>query len=237
MTKTNRNIDVWVSYDGKELKRQVIMHKGENDGIERAQADYPHAVYRDRLSVEWIASQIAQEFHNEVTSLYKRYDGSWSFANPHDPERVTTWVENTSEVKRLYSTAFIAGYEEEVAKRDEAARPKVQPQPAATPATPTGATVRVKNVDRDNPNQYVYYLELVDPTYIDGVFEIKDPLVVYFEGAAAPETPTPTQLSSYGASSTTPGRTTAGSSYAAYEATSKPPQRPRKPHGSYWKKQ
>ena len=86
----------------------------------------------------------------------------------------------------MYVSSFVGRYLEVLAQKDEAARPKVQPQPQLTPqpaATPSntaiykGATLTLKDVVH-NADECVYYVEVEDPGYLDGVLttEIVSPL-------------------------------------------------------------
>jgi hypothetical protein len=71
---------------------------------------------------------------------------------------------------RLYSFSR----KEALAAKDEEAKPKVQTQSTTTAATPSntatlqGAALTLKRIVR-NADEYVYYIELEDPGYIDGV--------------------------------------------------------------------
>jgi Double zinc ribbon len=79
-------------------------------------------------------------------------------------------------------------------------QPKVQPQPTTTPATPSnmatlqGATITLKDV-KHNADECVYFLEVVDPDYIDGAYEEK--WVLRLEDSTMPDTSTAAS-SSYG---------------------------------------
>jgi hypothetical protein len=245
-SRAKSDYPTFVSRDRRQIEQQAMEAFQAKIASKRWFNEKELRELQQRSDRDWKQYYNASMLHAAGDSWQKYKAGKIGMAkNPLD-----RWDSQVTEARQQFVTAYVTAYfgyiEQEDARRRPAPpsqpvpqpKPQPTPQPSATPqpaTSTTGATIRVKNVDRDNPNQYVYYLELVDPGFIDGAFEIKDPLVVYFEGAAVPETPTSTTSSSYGASSTTPARGYASSS-AAYEARSVTPQKPRKPLGSYWKK-
>lgn len=198
----------------KTIDRKAVMEEGKKRGSKRATDDYPYAVYRDRSSVERSADQAFEEWFREVTT------------GTNGPFFLNYWnsiPSNHPEGERLFIAAWVAGYEETVAKKDEATRPKVQPQlQPAQPATSTGTRVTVTKIDR-SPDEYVYHLELTDPEYFDGIE--KTEWVVYFEGASVPATEATRATTAYGMAS---------SSVVYGSAT--PQKTARKPKGSYLRK-
>ncbi len=221
-----------------------------NDALHEAEdqvrTQYPYAVHRDRQDITRFAEQIYQTWQSSLRPEGK----SWSrgvgksYESGYDTRERDRWDKQQPEQKRLYVSTFVGKYLEELAKKDEAARPKVQPQPqlvplpAAPPPTPSnvamlqGAKITLKSVEH-YADECVYLLKVDDPNYIDGGYEQE--WVVPLGEATILDTTTPSASSSFGAGSSTPARGYASSS-AAYEATSKTPQKPRKPLGGYFRK-
>lgn len=230
--KTTGTIDDYVTYLGEDLERRKIMGKGKAEGKERARDEYPYAVERNTASLQRIAEQIAQEWYDKVASYNKDYKGNWHTVNPHDRERITQWVNKAQEIIRVFTTAWVAGYEEEVATRDEAAKPKVKPQP--TPETnPTEAIVTVTR-EQHTADTHSYWLRLADPRYFDEAYDAPEPLTFDFSEIPASGSTTASMASSYDASSAMTGRAIANSILGAYDKTSNSPQK-KKPR-IYWGK-
>jgi hypothetical protein len=153
-----------------ELERQKLMDRAKEDGKERATNDYPYAVYRDKAKVEQVAAQAFQEWFINASDSSSAHNKQFY---------LNKWRPFAIEGERLYRAAWIAGYEETVAKKDEAARPKPtpQPQPTAQPATSisatdtitlNGVTFRVRNIKRGT-DEVVYQLEINHPGVTNGV--------------------------------------------------------------------
>src|SRR6266704_3108188 len=135
-------VDFFEERNHDQLDRKSIFTIAQWDAQERAADDYPYAVYRDKASVERLAAEYLATYSD--TAIYDKI--GWR----------ESWKANASEIKRLYTPAFVDAYQKNVASRDEAARLKAQPQPqpTTTPATRTvqGATATLKSVDH-NPDE------------------------------------------------------------------------------------
>ena len=205
------------------LSQKMTFLNAEVNAERRAEGDYPYAVYRDVASIERLAAEYLDSYWELVTT--EEY--TWLREK---------WQSNASEIKRLFIPAFVAAYQKTVAKKDKETGRTVEtlPTPATLSniATLKGATLTLKDVDH-NADECVYYLEVVDPNYIDGAYEEK--WVLRLEGSTMPDTTTSTTASSFGVSSSTPPRISASGS-AAYGTTNRTPQKPRKVIGSSFRK-
>ncbi len=141
------------------------------DGEKQATRDYPYAVSRDTASISKQAMDFLDTYREMAMTGFT--DINAIFRNQY-AER---WKSNATEIQRLYAPAFMSAYQQtvnELDKKEEAKKPRPQPQPTTTPATPSntamlqGAALILKRIER-NADEYVYYIELEDPGYIDGV--------------------------------------------------------------------
>jgi len=205
--------DYWC---GEPRYRENIMFDAKREAEDQVKTDYPYSVYRDRQEITQKAEQIFQQWQQSIEPPSHQRERRYSSG-----ERVIDrWNKEQGERKRLYVSTFVGKYLEELAKKDEAARPKVQPQPAATPATPSntailkGATLTLKDVVH-NADECIYYVEIEDPGYLDGVL----PAEIYSPLEEAP----PAQASSgYGIASSSYGFASSGSSVSpSYQSPKK----------------
>jgi hypothetical protein len=186
-----------------EEDRKNVTLRGEKKGKELAADHHPYLIVRNVTEVMAKARSMGSEDAEGEN-------------HTNDKKKYTD----------LFTNGFIKGYLEKVAELDKKAGIIIP-----TALNPTGATITVTSVDRSNPNENVYYVELFDPEYIDGVFQ-PEPLTVVFE----PEAPTASSSSSFSgqvSSSSDTIRASAGSD----ATSSRTPQRGRKPIKSQWGKQ
>ncbi len=180
------------------FERRKWLELGKRHGREIAETDYPYAVHRERSGVEELADRQFLTWWGELTrcepsvpSVYrdrvKAAIDHFLFTSDHgDGRKSGKW----SEAQRLYDEAFIGTYLEVVAKKDEAARPKVQPQPAAQPATSTtGATITITKAEHTG-DIHRYWLKLEDPSHLDESYEFPDIPVLRIDFSEAPATDT-----------------------------------------------
>ncbi len=182
-----------------------------NDALHEAEdqirTQYPYAVYRDRQDITRFAEQIYQTWQSRLRPEGK----SWSrgvgksYESGYDTCDRDRWDKQQPEQKRLYVSTFVGKYLEELAKKDEAARPKVQPapkpqpQPTPQPATsPTGATITVMREDH-TADTHSYWLRLADPRYLDEAYDAPEPLTFDFSEAPVSDSTMGIASSSYGA--------------------------------------
>ena len=217
-------------------QQDYIAMDGKSEGEKLAEAQYPYLVERENTAILAKARGIIKKKMDEARGKpYAHNIYSLSDIHPSVQEQYRELYEN------LYSNAYAKGYYDKLAKLDKEAG--ITPtMPTAT--SPTGATITVTSVDRSNPNAYVYNVQLIDPGYIDGVFQ-PEPLTVVFEPEAPTASDTTTSTSS-SASRVRIGGFSIGQASSFSDTTrasagsdaipSRTPQGGRKPTRSHWGK-
>ncbi len=208
--------DPYLEYVDSKFSTAKVVERIDGAGKNICAAIFPHIPF-------------VTDYHRSLSQVVTRVDcrvSYWSASDREKPTYTETIILSRGQVHDLDWRGVLP-------QREPQQQPMPQPQLTPQPTTsPTGATVTVKRVDRSRPNEYVYYLELVDPGHIEGSYE-PQPLTIYFEGATEPES-TASTSTAYGSSGTT-ARAEAGYIIPP-PSTSGISQRPRKPKGSYWGK-
>lgn len=204
-------------------QERFIANNGERDGEALVRSQYPYLVERDIAAVTAKARGIIKKKMDEAR-------GQAYVNNIFSLSQIHTSVQEKykEQYEAIYINTYAKAYFDTLAKLDKEAG--ITPTMPTAPS-PTGATITVTGVDRSSPNAYVYYVELVDPGYIDGVFQ-PEPLTVVFE----PEAPTASSSSSFSVQASSFSDTTRAST-SSNAIPSRNPQIGKKPTGSHWGKQ
>lgn len=212
---------VHISYSGSpftdymptsEENRKNVISDATKEAQSVVEVDYPYAVFRNQQEVTQFAEQIYQQWLGGLQDHLPDPDyfieRGQHYTAKDAAKNLNEWNSHLGEMKRLYISAFIGKYLENVAKKDEAAKPKITtPQPTTAPATLSsksplsnkatlqGVTITLKDVYHKD-DECVYLLEVVDPAYIEGAHEQE--WVLHLEDYTVLDTPPPTTASSFG---------------------------------------
>ncbi len=147
------NVHQYIPDEDRYRKNIIGDATSEAQGV--VDADYPYAVYRSQHE----ATQVAETIYQQWLAYIQKEITSNSIYNDKERQRFNSLL---NEMKRLYVSAFVGKYLEEVAEKDK----KAGKQPTPTPATSTtvqGVSIALLKVDR-NGNEFVYTIRIDDPS-------------------------------------------------------------------------